>query len=334
MERGVREGLPAPGAGMVRQVPEMSNEHSRSSGEASVAAALEALRANRPLRTELICREYLEQTRAPWTTCGCLAMRSASSRDTPRRSRSYGRHCRSSRSFRTCTRTWVACSRCSSASRKPCPASSGRSGSSRVCRSRTRSWAGAGALGRGARRIRLSRSSSTRRRAWQGGARARSPARRSQGRGIETLRTAVREDAGNVDALRVLAQVYWREDKQLSDAEALLRRVASWRPVTRWPECSAACCTRPTAIPSPSRPTWRRRGWIPAIRSPGPVSASPIRTPATCRAIEAFERSLAPQPLPNVHLSYGHALKTRGDQAAAFRAYREGIAGKPDFGEV
>ena len=39
----------------------MSNVPSRSSGEATVAAALEALRANRPLRTELICREYLEQ---------------------------------------------------------------------------------------------------------------------------------------------------------------------------------------------------------------------------------------------------------------------------------
>ena len=53
------------------------------------------------------------------------------------------------------------------------------------------------------------------------------------------------------------------------------------------------------------------------------------------RAIEAFERSIAVRPdNANVQLSYAHALKTRGDQAAALRAYRAAIAAKPDFGEV
>ena len=47
---------------------------------------------------------------------------------------------------------------------------------------------------------------------------------------IGTLRAALRENPDNVDALRILAQIYWREDKQLSDAEAMLRRVTQLAP--------------------------------------------------------------------------------------------------------
>jgi tetratricopeptide (TPR) repeat protein len=53
------------------------------------------------------------------------------------------------------------------------------------------------------------------------------------------------------------------------------------------------------------------------------------------KAIAAFERSLTLDPdAPNVHLGFGHVLKTRGDQPAALRAYRAAIALRPEFGEV
>ena len=47
---------------------------------------------------------------------------------------------------------------------------------------------------------------------------------------IDTLRSALRENASNVDAMRFLAQIYWREEKQQSDAEALLRRATTLAP--------------------------------------------------------------------------------------------------------
>ena len=57
---------------MVRQVPAVT---SPSAKEASIAAALEALRANRPLRAEEICRDYLDEQpglrRAPAAAGSC-----------------------------------------------------------------------------------------------------------------------------------------------------------------------------------------------------------------------------------------------------------------------
>ncbi len=46
------------------------------------------------------------------------------------------------------------------------------------------------------------------------------------------------------------------------------------------------------------------------------------------------DRSRCSPASPGVHMSYGHALKTLGDQAEALREYRAAIAQKPDFGEV
>jgi tetratricopeptide (TPR) repeat protein len=47
---------------------------------------------------------------------------------------------------------------------------------------------------------------------------------------IDTLRSALRENASNVDAMRFLAHIYWQEEQQHSDAEALLRRATTLAP--------------------------------------------------------------------------------------------------------
>src|SRR6202008_3367828 len=47
---------------------------------------------------------------------------------------------------------------------------------------------------------------------------------------IETLRSALRNAPDNVDAMRVLAQTYFKEKEHLSDAEALLRRATELAP--------------------------------------------------------------------------------------------------------
>ncbi len=154
---------------------------------------------------------------------------------------------------------------------------------------------------------------------------------------IATLRSALRENASNVDAMRFLAQIYWRDEKQKSDAEALLRRAIALAPTytaawmllgtmlheTERPAESIECYLAATRIEPDNPAAWAGLG-------NGYAHVGDVE-----KSIEAFERSLRLEPdAPNVNLSYGHVLKTRGDQEAALRAYRAAIAARPDFGEV
>lgn len=154
---------------------------------------------------------------------------------------------------------------------------------------------------------------------------------------IETLRKALRENPDNVDAMRFLAQVYLREEKHQSDAEALLRRATSIAPtytgawillgllmheVDRHAE-SVSSYLAATRIEPDNALAWAGLG-------NGYAHSGDVE-----KAIAAFERSLALQPdAPNVQMGYGHVLKTRGDQEASLRAYRAAIAARPEFGEV
>ena len=154
---------------------------------------------------------------------------------------------------------------------------------------------------------------------------------------IATLRSALRENGNNVDAMRFLAQIYWRDEKQKSDAEALLRRAIALAPTytaawmllgtmlheTERPAESIECYLAATRIEPDNPAAWAGLG-------NGYAHVGDVE-----KSIEAFERSLRLQPdAPNVNLSYGHVLKTRGDQEASLRAYRAAIAARPDFGEV
>ena len=153
---------------------------------------------------------------------------------------------------------------------------------------------------------------------------------------IDTLRSALRDNASNVDAMRFLAQIYWREDKQQSNAEALLRRAT-----TLAPSFTAAWLLLGAMLHEAERPAESIECYLTATRvePDNPMGWSGLGTGYAHvgdvdRAIAAFERSLALDPdVPNVHLGYGHVLKTRGDQPAALRAYRAAIALRPDFGE-
>ena len=154
---------------------------------------------------------------------------------------------------------------------------------------------------------------------------------------IATLRSALRENGNNVDAMRFLAQIYWRDEKQKSDAEALLRRAIALAPTytaawmllgtmlheTERPAESIECYLAATRVEPDNPAAWAGLG-------NGYAHVGDVE-----KSIEAFERSLRLQPdAPNVNLSYGHVLKTRGDQEASLRAYRAAIAARPDFGEV
>jgi tetratricopeptide (TPR) repeat protein len=154
---------------------------------------------------------------------------------------------------------------------------------------------------------------------------------------VEILRNALRDNPDNVDAMRILAQTYFRDKERLSDAEALLRRATELAPgftaawmllggvlheASRHRE-SIEVFQRLTSLEPRNAAAWGGLGN--AYAHAGDVEGSR----------QAYERSLAIDSRPpGVQMGLGHVLKTLGDQAGALAAYRAAIAGKPDFGEV
>jgi tetratricopeptide (TPR) repeat protein len=154
---------------------------------------------------------------------------------------------------------------------------------------------------------------------------------------IDTLRGAVREDPDNVDALRCLASIYMREEGRVSDAEALLRRATVLAPGFPPPwtllanllreagrHREAIDCFRTLTSLEPANPAaWAGLG------------ATYAHVGEVQKSIDAYNRSLAlNRDVAVVHMGYGHVLKTAGDQSRALEAYRAAIRLRPDFGEV
>lgn len=154
---------------------------------------------------------------------------------------------------------------------------------------------------------------------------------------VDTLRSALRENPDNVEALRYLAAIYIRDEDRVSDAEALLRRATALAP-----DFTAAW----TMLGGMMHQANRYRDAIDCFRTA--VSLEPDNAAAwgglanayghageAEKAIDAFSRSIALKPdVAGVHMGYGHVLKTVGDQTRALEAYREAIRLKPDYGEV
>lgn len=153
----------------------------------------------------------------------------------------------------------------------------------------------------------------------------------------ESFRTALKRNPDNVDAMRFLASLYMREKKQLGDAEALLRRATTVAPdyTAAWLLLgailhersrhmeSAECYSRATALEPANAAAWGALGNAWAY--------------ASCpeKSVAAYAKSIALNPdSPQVQMGYAHVLKTIGDQAGALAAYRAAVGAKPDFGEV
>jgi len=153
----------------------------------------------------------------------------------------------------------------------------------------------------------------------------------------ESFRTALKKNPDNVDAMRFLASVYMREKKHLSDAEALLRRAtqvapdyaAAWLLLgailherSRHTEC-VECYSKATALEPENAAAWG------ALGNAWAYASYPEKS------VAAYAKSIALKPdSPNVQMGYAHVLKTLGDQAGALAAYRAAVRAKPDFGEV
>ena len=155
--------------------------------------------------------------------------------------------------------------------------------------------------------------------------------------GIASLRRTLREHPQSVDAMRCLAEVYWREGKNASDAEALLRQATTLAPAFTAAWMMLGAILHEAARHEEAVDAYRHVTSI----DPGNAFAwtGMANGLAQCghseASLAAFSRALELQPAsPGALMGYGHVLKTTGDQAAALRAYRAAIAAKPDFGEV
>ena len=154
---------------------------------------------------------------------------------------------------------------------------------------------------------------------------------------IRVLRDVLRDHPDNVDAMRYLGIAYWREKKRPGDAEAWLRRATSAAPdfTAAWlslglvlldnnkPNDAIEVYRHAVALAPDSAAAWAGAGN--AYAQAGQQESS----------VAAYAKSLELNPkVAGVHMSHGHALKTIGDHDAALDAYRAAIAERPRFGEV
>ncbi len=154
---------------------------------------------------------------------------------------------------------------------------------------------------------------------------------------IRTLRTVLKLDPYNVDALHTLAQAYWGDEKRHSDVEAMLRRVIERSPVHVSAWNLLGTLLHETERSEEAIPCYRRVVELEPANAGGwsGLGADYARIGDMEKSAEAYARSVVLQPsLPGIHMSYAHVLKALGNQSEAVREYRAALALKPDFGEV
>lgn len=154
---------------------------------------------------------------------------------------------------------------------------------------------------------------------------------------VETLRAALRESPDNVDAMRCLAQSYLQDKERLGDAEALLRRATELAPAYTAVWMLLGGLLHEAGRHRESVEAFRRAITLEPKLTPGWTGLGNAHAFAgeVEKAREAYQRAVGLDPgAPGAQMGLGHVLKTLGDQSGSLRAYRAAIAAKPDFGEV
>ncbi len=154
---------------------------------------------------------------------------------------------------------------------------------------------------------------------------------------IQCFRQELKNNPDNVDAMRFLAAVYFKQGNKLRDAGALLERLTQIAPdfAAAWLDLGQVylklgkrmeaieAFTQATVLEPRNGNAWEK------LASTHSSAGYPEQ------AAKAFEKAIAISPnYAGFHMGYGHVLKTLGDQAASLRAYRKAVRIRPDFGEV
>lgn len=154
---------------------------------------------------------------------------------------------------------------------------------------------------------------------------------------VDLLRGILRETPDNVDAMCFLSLAYSKDKSSRADAEALLRRATQLAPdhVSAWLNLGAIlaeqnrrmeaidCFKKATKLEPAHAGAWALLG-----NAYGQASYPE-------KSVHAYRTSLKLKPEVAHHqMSLGHVLKTVGDQEGSLKAYREAIRLRPQFGEV
>jgi tetratricopeptide (TPR) repeat protein len=154
---------------------------------------------------------------------------------------------------------------------------------------------------------------------------------------IKVFQKLLKENPDNVDVMRHLAVVFWKNQNNLPNAEALLRRATNIAPdyTVAWlnlgavlldkhqPMAAIDCYQEATRLEPKNPATWAGLGSALAL------AAYPDKS------VQAYARSVSLNPkAAAVQMGYAHVLKTVGDQVGALKAYRAAVEAKPEFGEV
>ena len=153
---------------------------------------------------------------------------------------------------------------------------------------------------------------------------------------ISILKELLKRSPNDVNAMRYLARAYRQSEKNLQDAEALLRSAVQQAPdfTPGWFDLasllmrekimeSITAYKKVIELDPKNAAAWGGLGSAYGLAMYPDESA------------KAYAKSIELNPdVPNVLLGHGHALKTLGHQDEALDAYRNAIINKPDFGEA
>jgi tetratricopeptide (TPR) repeat protein len=151
------------------------------------------------------------------------------------------------------------------------------------------------------------------------------------------FRAVLKAEPDNVDAMRLLAMVWSRERATLADAEALLRRA-----IALAPDYAAIILNLGAVLLARGRRVEAIDVYLQAVRvAPhsdaawGGMANAYALAHDTDKSVAAYARAVAINP-DNAHaqMGYAHVLKAVGEQDAAVAAYRTAVKIKPSFGEV
>ena len=154
---------------------------------------------------------------------------------------------------------------------------------------------------------------------------------------MKAFRDVLRKNPENVTAMRYLAIAYFKEENNPGEAEAWLRRAT-----TIAPDFTAAWMTLGVVLLEMNKHLDAIDSYKAAIKTEpqnGALWAGLANAYAQAsypeKSVETFQKALEKGvDSAGAQMSYAHVLKTVGDQEAALKAYRTAIDKQPDFGEA
>jgi tetratricopeptide (TPR) repeat protein len=154
---------------------------------------------------------------------------------------------------------------------------------------------------------------------------------------IEHFQQLIRKNPNNVNAMRNLAVIYFKEKEHMNDAEALLRRVVEIAPdyAAGWLNLGMVQLERTKVVDAIDSYLEATRLEPRNAAAWGGLGNAYAVANYQDKGAEAYATAVRLSPdSANLQMGYAHVLKTLGQQEASLKAYRAAIAAKPDFGEV